>query len=46
MLLIKDIYSHFGKIDFYISEPYDIKDMEFEEAKVFIKEKMLIHSIA
>jgi dihydroorotase len=22
------------------------KDMEFEEAKVFIKEKMLIHSIA
>ncbi|MCT7911462.1 lysophospholipid acyltransferase family protein [Arcobacter lacus] len=36
----------FGRIDFYISEPYDIKDMEFEEAKVFIKEKMLIHSIA
>lgn len=36
----------FGRIDFYISEPYDIKDMDFEEAKMFIKEKMLIHSIA
>lgn len=36
----------FGTIDFYISEPYDITNMELEEAKVFIKEKMLIHTIA
>ncbi|MBD3828974.1 MAG: lysophospholipid acyltransferase family protein [Arcobacter sp.] len=35
----------FGKIDFYISEPFDIKNMEFEQAREFIKEKMLIHSM-
>jgi len=35
----------FGRIDFYISEPFDINNMEFEEAKEFIKEKMLIHSM-
>ena len=36
----------FGRIDFYISEPFDIKNMEFEEAREFIKEKMLIHSMS
>lgn len=35
----------FGRIDFYISEPFDINNMEFEESKEFIKEKMLIHSM-
>lgn len=35
----------FGRIDFYISEPFDIKNMEFEQAREFIKEKMLIHSM-
>lgn len=36
----------FGRIDFYISEPFDIKDLEFEQAREFIKEKMLIHSMS
>lgn len=36
----------FGRIDFYISEPFDIKNMEFEQAREFIKEKMLIHSMS
>lgn len=35
----------FGRIDFYISEPFDVKNMNFEEAKEFIKQKMLIHSM-
>ncbi len=35
----------FGRIDFYISEPFDIKDMDIEEAKKVIKDKMLIHSM-
>ncbi len=35
----------FGKIDFYMSEPYDISELEFDEAKVFIKEKMMIHAL-
>ena len=35
----------FGKIDFYISEPFDITSMEFEEAREFIRSKMLIHSL-
>lgn len=36
----------FGRIDFYISEPFDIKNIEFEQAREFIKEKMLIHSMS
>jgi len=35
----------FGTIDFYISEPLDITDMEMEEAKNLIKEKMLINAL-
>jgi hypothetical protein len=35
----------FGRIDFYISEPINVKNMEFEQAREFIKEKMLIHSM-
>lgn len=35
----------FGKIDFYMSEPYDINDLEFDEAKEFIKEKLMIHAM-
>lgn len=35
----------FGKIDFYMSEPYNINDLQMDEAKDFIKEKLMIHSI-
>jgi lysophospholipid acyltransferase (LPLAT)-like uncharacterized protein len=35
----------FGRIDFYVSEPYDLSSMEFEEAREFVKEKMMIHSL-
>lgn len=35
----------FGKIDFYMSEPYDISNLDFDEAKDFIREKMLINAI-
>lgn len=35
----------FGRIDFYISEPFDVKNMEFEQARKFIKEKMLINAM-
>ncbi|MCT7484607.1 lysophospholipid acyltransferase family protein [Aliarcobacter cryaerophilus] len=35
----------FGKIDFYISEPFSVKDMELEDAKSLIKTKMLQHSL-
>jgi len=35
----------FGKIDFYLSEPYDIKDLEFEEARELIKQKLMIHTM-
>ena len=31
----------FGTIDFYVSEPFDVNDLEMEEAKELIKEKML-----
>ena len=35
----------FGKIDFYMSEPFDINALEFEEARDFIKNKMLLNAI-
>jgi lysophospholipid acyltransferase (LPLAT)-like uncharacterized protein len=35
----------FGKIDFYMSEPFDISNLEFEEAKNFIKEKMMLNAV-
>jgi lysophospholipid acyltransferase (LPLAT)-like uncharacterized protein len=35
----------FGRIDFYISEAFSIKDMELEDAKALIKDKMLLHSL-
>lgn len=35
----------FGRIDFYMSEPFDIKNLEFEDAKNFIKEKMMFHAM-
>lgn len=35
----------FGKIDFYMSEPYDINTLGFEEARDFIKNKMLLNAI-
>ncbi|QKJ27886.1 lysophospholipid acyltransferase family protein [Aliarcobacter cibarius] len=35
----------FGKIDFYISEPFSVDGMELEEAKALIKEKMLVHTM-
>lgn len=33
----------FGRIDYYISEAYDIKDMELEEARTFIQKGLLNH---
>lgn len=35
----------FGKIDFYMSEPFDINNLEFEEARSFIKDKMMLNAI-
>ena len=35
----------FGRVDFYMSEPYDIVNLEFEEARDFIKNKMLLNVI-
>ncbi|MAD41416.1 MAG: hypothetical protein CL623_03390 [Arcobacter sp.] len=35
----------FGKIDFYLSEPFCIEGLEFEEAKEFIKDKMMTHAM-
>ena len=35
----------FGKIDFYMSEPFDISNLEFEEARNFIKNKMMLNAI-
>ncbi len=35
----------FGTIDFFCSEPIDISDMEPEEAKAMIRERMLEHAI-
>ena len=34
----------FGKIDFYMSEPFNINDLEFEEARSFIKDKMMLNA--
>ena len=31
----------FGRIDFFMSEPFDVSDLEFEEARSFIKNKMI-----
>ncbi|HAC71380.1 lysophospholipid acyltransferase family protein [Aliarcobacter skirrowii] len=35
----------FGRIDFYISEPFSVDNLELDEAKKVIKDKMLIHSL-
>ncbi|RBQ32623.1 hypothetical protein CRU92_02610 [Arcobacter sp. FW59] len=35
----------FGRIDFYISEPFSVQGLELEEAKNIIKQRMLIHSL-
>ena len=35
----------FGQIDFYMSEPFNINDLEFEEARNFIKDKMMLNAI-
>ena len=35
----------FGKVDFYMSEPFDISSLEFEEARDFIKNKMMQNAI-
>ena len=35
----------FGKIDFYMSEPFDVSNLEFEEARDFIKDKMMLNAI-
>ncbi len=36
----------FGRIDFFMSEPFDVSDLEFEEARSFIKNKMMINAIS
>ena len=35
----------FGKIDFYISEPFSVQNLSLDVAKELIKSKMLIHSM-
>ena len=35
----------FGKTDFYMSEPFNISDFEFEKARNFIKDKMILNAI-
>ena len=35
----------FGRIDFFMSEPFDISHLEFEEARSFIKNKMMLNAI-
>ena len=34
----------FGKINFYMSEPFDIANLEFEEARNCIKDKMMLNA--
>ena len=36
----------FGRIDFFMSEPFDVSDLEFEEARNIIKNKMMINAIS
>lgn len=36
----------FGKIDFYISEAFSVENLELNEAKALIKDKMMKHSLA
>lgn len=36
----------FGRIDFFMSEPFDVSDLEFEEARNFIKNKMMLNAIS
>jgi len=35
----------FGTIEFFIQEPFDISEMDMEEAKAFIHEKMMINAV-
>ncbi|NVJ52421.1 MAG: lysophospholipid acyltransferase family protein [Campylobacteraceae bacterium] len=35
----------FGRLEFFIEEPIDISQMEMDEAKAFIKEKMLVNAM-
>ena len=35
----------FGKVEFFMSEPFDIKELSFEEARDFIKNKMMQNAI-
>lgn len=35
----------FGIIDFYVSEPFSVNDLEMDEAKEYIKEKMLVNAM-
>ena len=36
----------FGEIKFYMSEAYDISELDYDEAKVFIKEKLMVHTLS
>jgi lysophospholipid acyltransferase (LPLAT)-like uncharacterized protein len=36
----------FGRIDFYISEAFSVENLELNEAKALIKDKMMKHSLA
>lgn len=35
----------FGVLDFYASEPIDVSDLEMEEAKALIKQKLMEHAL-
>jgi lysophospholipid acyltransferase (LPLAT)-like uncharacterized protein len=35
----------FGKVEFFMSEPFDINELSFEEARVLIKNKMMQNAI-
>ena len=35
----------FGQVDFYMSEPFDVNNLEFEVARDLIKNKMLLNAI-
>ncbi|QKF65957.1 lysophospholipid acyltransferase family protein (DUF374 domain) [Arcobacter venerupis] len=36
----------FGRVDFYMSEPLDVTNLEFEEARDFVRNKMLLNIVS
>ncbi|MDY0051295.1 MAG: lysophospholipid acyltransferase family protein [Aliarcobacter sp.] len=35
----------FGKIDFYMSEPFNINNLEFEEARAYIRDRLMLNAM-